>query len=122
VSHVARTSDFAVQPAPVLEHHRDAVEPKHVHETLDNTGVRLSAYELLTEVEQGLARLTSVPALIVWGDRDQALREPQRLPLERTFPNHRTVILTGASHYIEEDAPDEIVAAIRDWWPGTSNT
>ena len=28
----------------------------------------------------------------------------------------------GASHYIEEDPPDEIVAAIRDWWPGTSNT
>ena len=82
----------------------------------------LSAYELLTEVEQGLARLTSLPALIVWGDRDQALREPQRLAWERTFPNHRTVILTGASHYIEEDAPDEIVAAIRDWWPGTSNT
>lgn len=26
----------------------------------------LSAYELLTEVEQGLARLTSLPALIVW--------------------------------------------------------
>jgi haloalkane dehalogenase len=45
----------------------------------------LSAYELLAEVEQGLARLTSLPALIVWGDRDQALREPQRPRWERTF-------------------------------------
>jgi hypothetical protein len=28
------------------------------------------------------------------------------------------VILNGASHYIQEDAPDDIVAAIRSWWPG----
>ena len=60
------------------------------------------------------------PKKLTKGDRDQAFREPQRLRWERTSPNHRTVILTGASHHIEEDAPDEIVAAIRDWWPGTS--
>jgi pimeloyl-ACP methyl ester carboxylesterase len=35
-----------------------------------------------------------------------------------TFPNHRTVILQGASHYIQEDAPEEILAAISKWWPG----
>jgi haloalkane dehalogenase len=33
---------------------------------------------------------------------------------EQTFPRHETVILHGASHYIQEDAPDEIVAAIVD--------
>jgi len=85
-------------------------------------GEILGAYELLTEVEQGLSQLASLPALIVWGDRDQAFRESQRLRWERTFPNHRTAILSGASHYIPEDAPDEIVTAIRDWWPGTSDT
>jgi len=78
----------------------------------------LAAHELLSEVEQGLPRVAGLPALIVWGDRDQAFREPQRLRWERTFPNHKTVILKGASHYIQEDAPDDIVAAIRDWWPG----
>jgi haloalkane dehalogenase len=56
--------------------------------------------------------------LIVWGDRDQAFKEPQRLRWERMFPNHETVILKGASHYIQEDAPEEIVAAVREWWPG----
>ena len=78
----------------------------------------LAAHELLSEVEQGLPRLTHLPALIVWGDRDQAFKEPQRLRWERTFPNHKTVILRGASHYIQEDAPQEIVAAIEAWWPG----
>src|SRR6266487_1893358 len=78
----------------------------------------LTADELLSEVERGRPRVAHVPALIVWGDRDQAFKEPQRLRWERTFPNHQTVILHGASHYIQEDAPQEIVAAIKAWWPG----
>jgi haloalkane dehalogenase len=77
----------------------------------------LAAHELLSEVERGLARVAHLPALIVWGDRDPAFKEPQRLRWERTFPNHKTVILNGASHYIQEDAPVEIVAAIKEWWP-----
>ena len=80
----------------------------------------LAAGEFLSEVEQGLARLTDKPALIVWGDKDQAFKTPQRLRFERTFPNHQTEILLGASHFIEEDAPDEIVAAIQSWWPGAA--
>ena len=78
----------------------------------------LAAHELLSEVEQGLPSIAQLPALIVWGDRDPAFKERQRLRWESTFSNHRTVILAGASHFIQEDAPDEIVAAIRDWWPG----
>jgi haloalkane dehalogenase len=34
---------------------------------------------------------------------------------EHVFPEHHTVLLDGAGHYIQEDAPQEIVAAIRDW-------
>jgi haloalkane dehalogenase len=77
----------------------------------------LAARDLLTEVEDGLGRVADKPALIVWGDKDQAFRERQRLRWERTFPDHRTEILHGASHYIQEDAPDEIVTAIKEWWP-----
>jgi pimeloyl-ACP methyl ester carboxylesterase len=29
------------------------------------------------------------------------------------------VILDGASHFIQDDAPEEIIAAIKDWWPGS---
>jgi haloalkane dehalogenase len=78
----------------------------------------LAASNLLAEVEQGLERVADKPALVVWGDKDPGFRTPHRLRWERTFPNHRTEILHGASHYIQEDAPDEIVTAIRDWWPG----
>jgi len=81
----------------------------------------LAAHELLSEVEQGLARVADKPALIVWGEKDPGFKEPHRLRWERTFPNHRTHILRGASHYIQEDAPDEIVTAIKDWWPGRAS-
>ncbi len=79
----------------------------------------LSARPLLEEIQRGISRVADRPALIVWGNRDQAFRKPELLRWQRTFPNHRTVILEGAGHYIQDDAPDEIVAAIREWWPGS---
>jgi haloalkane dehalogenase len=77
----------------------------------------LGAGELLSEVEAGASKLSHLPVLIVWGTKDPGFKEHDRQRWERTFPNHKTVILEGASHYIQEDAPDEIVAAIKDWWP-----
>ncbi|MGO9829379.1 MAG: alpha/beta fold hydrolase [Myxococcaceae bacterium] len=56
------------------------------------------------------------PALIVWGDRDVAFRATERERFERAFPNHRTVILKGAGHFIQEDVPEEIALAIRSWF------
>jgi pimeloyl-ACP methyl ester carboxylesterase len=29
--------------------------------------------------------------------------------------DHRTVILEGAGHYIQEDGPEEIIGAIGEW-------
>ena len=51
----------------------------------------------------------------MWPDKDVAFREPERRRWEQVFPEHRTVMLEGVGHYIQEDAPEEIVAAIRDW-------
>jgi len=70
----------------------------------------------LGEVEAGLAALAAKPALILWGDRDIAFRERERQRFETVFPIHRTVVLAGAGHYIQEDAPDEIARAIAEWW------
>lgn len=70
----------------------------------------------LAAVETGLPALASKPVLIVWGDRDIAFRQQERERFEQTFPRHRTVILEGAGHYIQEDAPDEIAEAVETWW------
>jgi haloalkane dehalogenase len=75
----------------------------------------LGSRPFLAEVERGLGALRDRPALLVWPTRDVAFREPERRRWEAIFPDHRTVLLRGAGHYIQEDAPDAIVAAIRDW-------
>jgi haloalkane dehalogenase len=75
----------------------------------------LRSRPFLAEVERGLRQLTDRPALIVWPTADLAFRERERRRWEELFANHRTVTLEGAGHYIQEEAPEEIVAAIRDW-------
>lgn len=69
-------------------------------------------------MDRGLSQVAGKPALILWGEKDPAFKEPLRLRWVRMFPNHRTEILRGASHYIQEDAPEEIVSAVKAWWPG----
>jgi haloalkane dehalogenase len=75
----------------------------------------LASRPFLAEIESGLPALRDRPALIVWGTKDVAFREPERRRWEELFPDHRTVRLEGAGHYIQEDAAEEIVAAIREW-------
>ena len=83
----------------------------------------LGAEALLAEVERGLDRVAGKPALMVWGDKDPGFRERQSAAMGTGYlPNHRTVVLPRAAHYIQEDAPEEIVAAIKDWWPGEATT
>lgn len=69
----------------------------------------------LAEVERRLPAVADRPALLTWPTSDVAFRGRERAHWERIFPSHRTVVLEGAGHYIQEDAPAEIVAAIRNW-------
>ena len=70
----------------------------------------------LAEVERNLARLRHLPTLIAWPDRDVAFTTVERERFEQLFPRHRTVVLQGAGHYLQEDAPNEIADAIERWW------
>ncbi|AXV07569.1 hypothetical protein DVS28_a2890 [Euzebya pacifica] len=36
--------------------------------------------------------------------------------MEATFADHRTVLLEGANHYWQDDAPEAACRAIRDWF------
>lgn len=75
----------------------------------------IRASEYLREVESGLSLLRDRPALIVWGTRDFAFGPQERQRFERLFPNHRTVLFDQASHFLQEDAGDEIAAEIFKW-------
>lgn len=103
--------------------------PRHGHGRLPRplpdarvtpTGARLPgeilrSRPLLAEIEQRLPSLAERPALVVWPTKDFAFRAAARRRWEELFPEHRTVLLEGAGHYIQEDAPEEIVSSIREW-------
>ncbi len=76
----------------------------------------LHARAFLAQAEAALPALKDRLALIAWGDADIAFRAVERERFETLFPQHRTLPLAGAGHYIWEDAPGEIATALRDWW------
>lgn len=73
----------------------------------------MAARAYLADVEANLPRLSRKPALIVWGANDFAFRKPERQRFEQVFPDHRTVVLEGARHFIQEDEPGRIASEIR---------
>lgn len=75
------------------------------------------AASFLSEIEEGLPDIAHIPALILWGDRDFAFKDHERQRFKAAFPNHRDITLSGAGHFIQEDAPDAICEAIELWHP-----
>ncbi|WP_327117401.1 alpha/beta fold hydrolase [Nocardia sp. NBC_01730] len=75
----------------------------------------LASKQFLADIAAALPGLADRPALIVWADQDVAFRDAERRRWEATFPNHRTVILNGAGHYLQEDAAADVAAAILEW-------
>lgn len=95
----------AVQPSP--EARKGVAElPKQI----------LAARPLLARLAKDVpATLGAKPALFVWGMKDFAFTPGRTLPRMRaTFPDHVVIELPGANHFIQEDAPDRIAAAILD--------
>ena len=58
-------------------------------------------------------RESPLPKLFINAEPGAILTGPQR-EFCRSWPNQREVTVKG-SHFIQEDSPDEIGSAIRDW-------
>jgi haloalkane dehalogenase len=55
------------------------------------------------------------PALVVWGAEDTILPTGIARALVEMIPGARgPVLLDGASHFLQEDRPDEVAEAIRE--------
>ncbi|WP_433548957.1 alpha/beta fold hydrolase [Streptomyces sp. CA-294286] len=102
-----------------------AVEMTHYRRALDTPARRrasavlpgrlLASRGFFTEIEAGLADLDRLPTLIIWGNAQIGFRPRERERQEAIFSEHTTVIVEGAGLYVESDAPEEFVAAIRGW-------
>ncbi len=75
--------------------------------------VRGRAY--LREVEANLSRLAGKPAIILWPDSDPGFGAAELARWQALFPAARTVTLARTGQFIDEDAPDDIVAALLAW-------
>jgi haloalkane dehalogenase len=75
----------------------------------------LDSRPFLAEIERRLPELGDRRVLLVWPTKDVAFGDRERKRWEQLFPRHQTVVLEGAGHYIQEDAAQEIVTAIRGW-------
>jgi haloalkane dehalogenase len=75
----------------------------------------LASGDWLKDLEtQVKANLASKPVLLVWGMKDVAFRPKFLARMKDVFTDRVVVELSQAKHYIQEDAPDEIIAAIID--------
>ena len=82
----------------------------------------IAATPFLRKVEAGMAGIGKLQALIVWGEQDFAFGELERQRFESIFPNHSTILLPDAGHFLQEDAPAEVAAAIRHAFPPNTVT
>jgi haloalkane dehalogenase len=75
----------------------------------------LNSSAFLASLEVRLISFSTLPTLIVWAERDVAFKPRHRKRLEAAFEQHTTVLLPDAGHFLQEECPEEIAGAIRDW-------
>jgi haloalkane dehalogenase len=75
----------------------------------------IASVTFLADLERGLKALADMPTLIIWGDADVAFRAKERRRWETLMPRHQTVVLAGAGHYLQSDAPADFANAIATW-------
>ncbi|MDQ0878620.1 haloalkane dehalogenase [Paenibacillus sp. V4I3] len=68
----------------------------------------------LAEIEAKLPVLSNLPAQILWGMKDSAGFPPEEMAKWQGYlKSNETESLDDASHYVQEDRPDRVVASIR---------
>jgi len=60
------------------------------------------------------------PTLMVWGEQDSALGKELTYGTEAYVPNLTIRYLPNASHWVQQDAPEEVNAILREWLAETS--
>ena len=68
------------------------------------------------QVEAGMPGIADKPALILWPDSDPGFGKAELARWQALLPTARTVVLARAGQYVDEDAPEDISAAIVEWW------
>ena len=97
-----------------LEHYRAVVPTAESRKGIAEFPKQiLAARPWLAQVEAAAEPLRTKPILLPWGMKDPAFgRDPIINRWQEAFPQATLLKLPEAGHFIQEDAPDDIVAAI----------
>jgi len=71
------------------------------------------AYPVLDRISTGLDRLTGLPAVLFWGEKDFVFDHHFLDEWRRRFPHAEVHRFPDCGHYVLEDAADEIEALVR---------
>ncbi len=72
----------------------------------------------LAELARELPRLRALPALLLWGDRDRAVRPRSAERLRLCFDAARLVLLPGVGHLPYEEVPEEFNRVVGEFLAG----
>ena len=71
------------------------------------------SWQTLCDIGEGLDSLRGLPMEIVWGMKDWCFTPAFKSGWQQRFPEAGVSELEGAGHYVNEDAPEEVIHAIR---------
>lgn len=70
-------------------------------------------WKTLADIEASLPSLAGVPSLLVWGMKDWCFSPACLERFEAVWPNAHSIRLADAGHWVLEDAPAEVLAAMQ---------
>lgn len=74
-----------------------------------------TAYDTVSEVEQGLPLFEKTPILLLWGDKDFVFKPKVLEIFQRIWPHAESRRFPKAGHYVLEDASEEITSLVIDF-------
>ena len=100
----------------VMDHYRRA-QPSPDARSASSTlpGYIVGASEWLGSIWRERAAFAGIPALILWGFRDIAFREKELDRWKAELSDFELHVFEDCGHFLAEEAPDQLVAAIRDF-------
>lgn len=78
-------------------------------------------WQTLADIEAGLPTLAELPTLLVWGMRDWCFTSECLNKFCHYWPSAEVVRLAEVGHWVLEDAPNEVQAAITDFLSRTDS-
>lgn len=78
-------------------------------------------HSTLVELEAQLPSLASTPSALIWGMKDWCFRPECLRRFQSVWPGAFSVEIGDAGHYVIEDATDEVLRAIEEFFASTEN-